>query len=325
MENSKTQKKDIPGLFALKALCALFVVIIHVPFIGKDTLAPIIRIAVPCFFMISGFFLYSGNAQTETTKAWKWVKKAFMLAFFINLFYFLFSSILGNFNIISFIKSFITGDSVAGHLWYLTALWQGLILFILTRKYLNPYIIHLIPLLAFINLLIGRYFFIFDNGEYSLPQYARLNCIAVALPYIYVGYLLRKYNQIFCGTFKWAILSLLFIICIYMEEHILNALSLNNMVSYSFFTLPVAICIFLFFLKGIKSVPFYIVQIGKKHSANIYYFHIFISAIIGVLIKKIGFNDALSPVKALIVYVACIVFSQIIIIIMNKIHLTQRA
>jgi len=82
MENSKTQKKDIPGLFALKALCALFVVIIHVPFIGKDTLAPIIRIAVPCFFMISGFFLYSGNAQAETTKAWKWAKKAFMLAFF---------------------------------------------------------------------------------------------------------------------------------------------------------------------------------------------------------------------------------------------------
>ena len=52
---------------------------------------------------------------------------------------------------VSFIKSFITGDSVAYayHLWHLTALWQGLILFILTRKYLNPYIIHKETLVLF--------------------------------------------------------------------------------------------------------------------------------------------------------------------------------
>lgn len=73
-------RKEIPSLYVLKALCALFVVMIHTDFVGKAYLSPVIRIAVPCFYILSGYFLYAGNAQKECSRAWRWVKKAFLLA-----------------------------------------------------------------------------------------------------------------------------------------------------------------------------------------------------------------------------------------------------
>ena len=48
---------ELYGLQILKFLCALFVVQIHTPSGLRDLLVPVIRIAVPVFFMISGYFL----------------------------------------------------------------------------------------------------------------------------------------------------------------------------------------------------------------------------------------------------------------------------
>ncbi len=42
---------------------AFFVVIIHVPLIGADYLMPLARCAVPFFYMISGYFLFSNDDQ----------------------------------------------------------------------------------------------------------------------------------------------------------------------------------------------------------------------------------------------------------------------
>lgn len=42
----------------LKAICAFYIVCIHVPFLGivGEYLTPLTRIAAPIFFMISGYF-----------------------------------------------------------------------------------------------------------------------------------------------------------------------------------------------------------------------------------------------------------------------------
>ena len=49
------------GLDFLKFLCSFMVVTIHKPFPGLlgPVIMPITRIAVPIFFMITGFFYYS--------------------------------------------------------------------------------------------------------------------------------------------------------------------------------------------------------------------------------------------------------------------------
>nr|WP_302830143.1 acyltransferase family protein [uncultured Bacteroides sp.] len=54
-------KKEIQSIYVLKAICALLVVGIHVPSMLTNPLSPITRMAVPCFFMISGYFIVSNK------------------------------------------------------------------------------------------------------------------------------------------------------------------------------------------------------------------------------------------------------------------------
>ena len=51
-------KTKIQSLFLLKAICALFVVIIHFPLAGKIYLDPLIKASVPIFYMITGYFMF---------------------------------------------------------------------------------------------------------------------------------------------------------------------------------------------------------------------------------------------------------------------------
>lgn len=54
-----TKKELIHSLYLLKAICAFMVVGIHTPLGGSlhDALRPIFDVAVPLFFMITGYFL----------------------------------------------------------------------------------------------------------------------------------------------------------------------------------------------------------------------------------------------------------------------------
>ena len=59
------RRKENKKLYELKAICAYLVVLLHCNFPGKigiifEVLA---RIAVPCFFMISGYFSYPYNKE----------------------------------------------------------------------------------------------------------------------------------------------------------------------------------------------------------------------------------------------------------------------
>lgn len=55
------------SLYILKAICALFVVFLHIPSISLEgaVLQPLLRIAVPCFLMISGYYIVSDRKIRE--------------------------------------------------------------------------------------------------------------------------------------------------------------------------------------------------------------------------------------------------------------------
>ena len=88
--NPAQQNKSYDGIYMLKALCAFFVVIYHVDFLYNTELKPITHIAVHVFYIISGFFLYTGYAKSEISKAKKWLKKNYFMDNCIKytLFYF---------------------------------------------------------------------------------------------------------------------------------------------------------------------------------------------------------------------------------------------
>ena len=69
------KKIEYHSLYVLKALAALFVLMIHFEFYKRQYLEPIFKCGVPVFYIISGFFLYSANPISERGKIRKGMKK----------------------------------------------------------------------------------------------------------------------------------------------------------------------------------------------------------------------------------------------------------
>ena len=116
----------IQSLFLLKALCALFVVIIHFPLVGKTYLDPIIKISVPIFYMITGYFMFT-NLENERSRkrllhASLKILKLILGSNVVYLAYNLFMDIPCTLTSISDIIRFIFwGDNISGHLYFLTS------------------------------------------------------------------------------------------------------------------------------------------------------------------------------------------------------------
>lgn len=72
----------------LKAICAFLIVCIHVPFPGKEGpyFTALTRIAVPIFFMITGYFYSDVVAQHKEKRQ---IMKIFYLVIEANMFYFI--------------------------------------------------------------------------------------------------------------------------------------------------------------------------------------------------------------------------------------------
>lgn len=313
-------RKDIPSLYVLKALCALFVVMIHTDFAGKAYLSPMIRIAVPCFYILSGFFLYAGNAQKECSRAWRWVKKAFLLSVCLDVIYYFWTSFwTGEWVFLSIKRiafEILTGTSLSVHLWYIAALWEALVVFIVLRRWL-PGVIPFCALLIAFNLGAGRYYILMDQSSYELSDALRLNFISVALPCLSVGYCIRKWHDAIVAHLSPIKSVIIFTILLYAEEYILTSLNMNNGVSYSLFTLPLAASVFLLFLQSRIHYPRILAYIGKEHSQNIYFFHPIVIGLLSIMGVFASYSRYTMPV---IVYVASLIVSMVIVAAKQRGH-----
>ncbi len=274
-EGMKTQ---IDSLYALKALCALFVVAIHTPLLGKPYIREILDVAVPCFFMISGFFLYTGNKVRERDKAKKWLKKV-LIIYAVLTFVYLITGICQGRNFLYMpviLKVVLFGDIISVHLWYLAALWQALIVFIFLRKNDRLFIL---CLLFFLWSPIVHYVCVY-LGLSNMPEHFTRNCFGVALPYLCAGYViskyryqLKKYKLYFCAVIACFILM--------------------KFINWPFLMLQVILSIFVFLvaLNYEGSVNKGLIWLGKYHSANIYYLHMILVPIIQIILVTDFLNE----------------------------------
>ena len=141
--NEQIAKSRYDGFDILKCVCAFLVICIHIPFPGVlgEYIKSLSRIAVPVFFMITGFF-YRNIIIKETE--WKQIKKISLMLAASLLLYFLwdiFKLIIKSESFIEYIKNEISIKNIIGfallnrtpfsiHLWYLSA-----ILYILLISY----------------------------------------------------------------------------------------------------------------------------------------------------------------------------------------------
>lgn len=190
--------KRLLGLDAAKFLCAFMVICIHSSYIGEKFFDPLTRIAVPVFFMITGYF-YSSVKQRNRELVQ--IKKLIVLFLYSNLLYFVWNLVkcvimnesIPDYLSIKVLIKFICFNvsPLSEHLWYLSALVYVLVFILLFDKYSNREKLYkFIPFLLLLNIVLGNYSTIILGIK--LPLWVSRNFVFCGLPFFLLGDTLNK-------------------------------------------------------------------------------------------------------------------------------------
>ena len=314
------------GIDILKAICAFGVVCIHVSFSGGigDYYIALQRVAVPIFFMISGYF-YRGNV-CEKDKYYN-IKKAFIIMIKANILYFclklciciisgdsvdlFLGNIFSNKNIVKFIL--FNESPVAGHLWYLSAiLYVYIIMSLFDVERHKKFTYFLIPAFLIGDLLLGKYSVLLFEREF--PFLLVRNFLFVGIPYFCIGRLLNnKYrDNVYISKKKVVMGIVIFTFTTFMERFIITYFDANTMRDHYISTTFLAVMLFIFAMQN-KNSNNDLVRVGREYSAGIYIIHpIIIKAIDCIVERKQSF------IFSLLISIVVYVFSLLIVILYKK-------
>ena len=201
----------------LKLACAFLVVCIHTPFKGSEYLAPYTKVAVPIFFMISGWF-YSLTVSRGREKAQ--IKKIALILLFSGILYIFWDMFLtylmaaeqkglwdfAKFSLRWLFQLFLlrprgwlefllfNSPPFSIHLWYLSAILYVLILMLLINPRIDRKKLYwLIPVLLCGKLVLGNYSVPLFGRQFGMI-YSR-NFLFFGLPFFLLGDMLHEYRE----------------------------------------------------------------------------------------------------------------------------------
>lgn len=291
-------KSPIPSIYILKAICAIFVVFIHIhTFHEYELLAPFLRTAVPCFFMITGYFLVS-EASISLNKIKRQLLKLIRINIYANVAYLLFylfrylvfgkSFDFGN-EMLFLLRWLFIGDNICYPFWYLTTTVHTLVLLYLTVKYTDlgegsDRSIKKIDIICVVlftcAIILNRYSFII--GQKFDFDYSK-NCFFVGLPCVLLGARMRIKPTYF--KFNVVVVGMIIICLAYAELLILHYFNLKGSGSdYLLMTFPFAIFIFVNFINHPQlsslncKMRLLLVMIGKNSATHLYLYHLMMYA-----------------------------------------------
>lgn len=308
-------KRDnkVSSIHILKALCAFLVVIIHTKCVYKDYFLPICRIAVPIFFMISGYFLLNKDRNCiEYKKIVKAIIKIVKIAFIANIiygiaFYIFDLRSIGYLSFKFWIIEIFTGSAIVGHLWYLTAYIEVLLTIYFLQKINKLKILYyLIPCFIILNMLLGSYRYLI--GIDHPYQFLHTNFLTIGLPCFAIGMLIKIYGKQITAIVKWWHVILCFIIA-YSEGIIKHKMGLHppGIGDIYLFTIPLAALTFIAFLKKKNLYCGQLIEnIGEKHSLYIYLYH---GLVLTLIVKYTDYSFQLPVIDALLIYLITILLS----------------
>lgn len=308
------QKGTISSLYVLKALCALFVVILHTPLGALTDYAKCIsHTSVPLFYMITGFFLYSADAHRVSSRAFGTAKKAIVLWLICNLVYYPLGPIVGSFQdtYMLYFKWLVLGQTPSGgHLWYLMSLVQGALVIGLMFRFglgrLFPWLMGL----WFVGFLFEGYRPVFFGSE---PSMMACNFVIKSLPCLAAGMWVAKERQALLRFKYWWVVLALAVTLLYADLIYLKPCVLPSYIVLApFLTTAIILSGFLTCLsrpsvgEGTK-----VEYIGRALSGNIYYWHgLFIMLFTRVLTQYV---DIYETYGSIIVFVLSLAFAYLLV------------
>lgn len=322
MTPNTTKPQAISSLYVLKAVCAFFVVCCHVPtWLGGSSLT---ELPVPIFFMITGYFLYRADEPIiPWSKALKSIKHIFLLLVVLTGIYYLVHPTPPGFPGIPILIRWIfvsIPTRYGGPLWYLTAMFWGMIAFTLYLHWQKGRRLGWLIALTLVGLVIGKYRFLFVDERSS---YFVFNFVNYALPCFSIGYLLHKYEE---RIVSWKYLgdaTIISLLLLGLELQLLRTYSGGlSSIGPSVFVYPTAalvICICLKFSQMGWGAIFE--KIGRDYSGNIYYWHMIFVAILAHFFGTYNGNEMdlpAGPFWAIIVYALSLLFSIFVVYVQRR-------
>lgn len=239
----------LDSLDLIKILSCFFVIYIHSNLVqydlfGSEYFLAFSRVAVPLFFMTTGFF-YPILLKQEKISIYR--KKIIKLTCWVTFFYFiLFPGYFFQFELKNYIGWLLFNCAPIPHLWYLYALIYILSVLKIFNRFGSIKIEYLIALLLLFNYFLS----------YSTQLHLYRNFLFTGLPYVLLGIIIneQKTNIILkLPNIKLGIIIFFsFIILLFIELNIYKTYNKNPLRDHFFMTLPLCLVIFFYALKYSK-------------------------------------------------------------------------
>lgn len=276
--------KRLYNFDSLKMLCAILVIFLHVHTPYQEYILPLTRCAVPCFFIISGFLIYSYDKNKFEERLERGIKRIIVILIWSTALFmivkFIFAIHNNDFSFLSlraFVNFILFNENPFGfHLWYLGAyLYTLIIVLIFSKKNKIKYIYCAIPFLLLIDLCLGKYSIVLWHREFSYIIVR--NYLCVGIPYFSIGMFLSYKNEYLNKIINLKILAfwgvILFSILSIMENKILMNIGMNAVRDHYISSTFLALSLFLLFKTYKQETPNLLSIMGRKDSLYIYIFH----------------------------------------------------
>lgn len=289
-KNKSQQLSRYDSIDGARLIMALLVAVLHVGmplgFCSKY-LCDIARIAVPFFFMCTGFFIYNSDPLVVRKRIKKSIKKTFSFLISTSIIYLILELLLWHNpeKVLQELTQYVSFDTLFFNSvpfmpvgWYLMALIYALVVISVLMKFNNKpnwVNIALIILCLVYTLLTGVYQnFIFKGNVFSL----KYNCCWIAaLPWILIG-MYMSYMQI---TNKMRLSNAVLSLCVVVgivaclaEHYIIKKCTGTNVTGTLYAgTILSALCIFLLLCQN-RAYLRRLAPLGRQYSSNIYFYHV---------------------------------------------------
>lgn len=183
-------------------------------------------------------------------------------------------------------------------MWFIYAGFISFCFFFIIRQYINKTII---------SILIGLLLLIGCSVNYVSGEIIIDCSICVAVPFMYIGYMIRRYRNLILNVTNLKVLAniVLFLTSLYFEAFINHGLHKNVEVYFS--TIPLTTLIFIYLVRNPELISFRL-KIPIKVSMDIYIWHRLVYVI---LFGVIGLN-IFSSFEAIVTFIV-VIFIAIIV------------
>lgn len=271
--SEKQNAKRYYGIDLLKLILSILVILIHIPpswesiYYSIYIKPALTRFAVPCFFIISGWFLFGNNSSVRAIKS---LKRLIPITLFSSVVFYIINGLpkLYKWDIQNLIL-YNSTDQFGYHLWYLYAFLYVLIAVAAFNNRIWKIGFYLLPLLLCTELCLGKYSNIVFGRAFPVI-YCR-NFLVTGFTYVLLGGLLKKF-ELQLNRKILLVLILFFAFSTIFEKYVLLQLGLEAPRESYISTPCLAIAVFLFF-KDLIIGESRLTEIGNKYSLWIYIIH----------------------------------------------------